>query len=170
MTVSHTIPCFNLKQIAESGQCFRMNPLPPEILPKGADYGYRIISHGRILYVWQKKMEVFFDCDEMDTAFWLHYFDIDTDYQAIINSISPKDSYLTAASQAGSGIRILCQDPWEMIITFVISQQKTSPKNQRTGRGPLLCIWTASSPRRGTFGISFPSGTLQSFFRRSAVP
>ncbi len=128
MTVSHTIPCFNLKQIAESGQCFRMNPLPPEILPKGADYGYRIISHGRILYVWQKKMEVFFDCDEMDTAFWLHYFDIDTDYQAIINSISPKDSYLTAASQAGSGIRILCQDPWEMIITFVISQQKTIPK------------------------------------------
>ena len=41
--------------------------------------------------------------------------------------MDPDDNYLRAAAAAGRGIRILRQDPWEMIITFVISQQKTIP-------------------------------------------
>ena len=46
----------------------------------------------------------------------------------MINSVAPGNTYLAEAAQAGKGIRILKQDPWEMIITFVISQQKTIPK------------------------------------------
>ena len=37
--------------------------------------------------------------------------------------INPRDKYLTAAGEMGSGIRILQQDLWEMIISFLISQQ-----------------------------------------------
>ncbi len=59
--------------------------------------------------------------------YWLSYFDVSTDYQAMIDSIDPDDTYLLSAAKAGAGIRILHQDPWEMIITFVISQQKTIP-------------------------------------------
>ena len=43
-------------------------------------------------------------------------------------SIRADDAYLAAAADAGSGIRILRQDLWEMMITFLISQQKTIPK------------------------------------------
>lgn len=42
----------------------------------------------------------------------------------MVAAIKPEDHYLMAAAQAGKGIRILRQDTWEMIITFVISQQK----------------------------------------------
>ena len=40
MITKHTIPCLDLKQIAESGQCFRMNPLDLDLLPEGTDYGF----------------------------------------------------------------------------------------------------------------------------------
>ena len=49
--------------------------------------------------------------------------DLDCDYSEYINMINPRDKYLTAAGEMGSGIRILQQDLWEMIISFLISQQ-----------------------------------------------
>lgn len=128
MITKYTIPCLDLKQIAESGQCFRMNPLDRDRLPQEADYGYRIISRGKLLDIWQKGQELTFDCAGEDLDFWLDYFDIAADYQAMINSVAPGNTYLAEAAQAGKGIRILKQDPWEMIITFVLSQQKTIPK------------------------------------------
>ena len=45
------------------------------------------------------------------------------DYNEYIQKINPRDKYLTAAGEMGSGIRILQQDLWEMIISFLISQQ-----------------------------------------------
>ena len=59
---------------------------------------------------------------------WKQYFDLGTDYGSFIASIRADDAYLAAAADAGSGIRILRQDLWEMMITFLISQQKTIPK------------------------------------------
>ena len=61
-------------------------------------------------------------------SFWKQYFDLGTDYGSFIASIRADDAYLAAAADAGSGIRILRQDLWEMMITFLISQQKTIPK------------------------------------------
>ena len=52
MITKYTISCLDLKQIAESGQCFRMNPLDRDRLPQEADYGYRIISRGKLLDIW----------------------------------------------------------------------------------------------------------------------
>ena len=51
------------------------------------------------------------------------YFDLDTDYETYMNAANPRDKYLGAAIKAGDGIRILRQDLWEMIVTFLISQQ-----------------------------------------------
>lgn len=128
MAFTYDIPCLDLNQIARSGQCFRMNPLPAGSCPGDADSGYSIISLGRLLYIWQNKSRITFDCPESDLSYWLAYFDADRDYEAVIRSISQEDAYLSQAALAGGGIRILRQDPWEMIITFVISQQKTIPK------------------------------------------
>ena len=70
----------------------------------------------------------FFDCPDEALPFWKQYFDLGTDYGSFIASIRADDAYLAAAADAGSGIRILRQDLWEMMITFLISQQKTIPK------------------------------------------
>lgn len=120
-------PCMDLQQIHQSGQCFRMVPLPEDTYPSGAKNGYRLISGLRVLYAWQEGTSVCLDCPWEDLSFWLSYLDMDRDYQAVIASIDRDNPYLTAAAMSGAGIRILRQDPWEMIITFVISQQKTIP-------------------------------------------
>ena len=119
MTHIQTIDCLDLKQIADSGQCFRMLPSPAG--------GYTIVSRSRLLRVSQEGNRINFDCPQEDLSAWLTYFDCATDYAAILASVDPDDNYLKAAAAAGRGIRILRQDPWEMIITFVISQQKTIP-------------------------------------------
>lgn len=122
MNITHTyhISCFDLEQIARSGQCFRMT--------LQTDGSYRVISRGRILTVRQEGTSLFLLCPEEELSFWVSYFDLERDYQAILDSVDPEDEYLKAAARTGKGIRILRQDPWEMIITFVISQQKTIPK------------------------------------------
>lgn len=119
MTHILEIPCLNLRQIADSGQCFRMSARP--------DGAYFNISQGHALLVSQKGQEIALQCDEADLDFWLKYFDCSTDYQAIYSLADSGDDYVRRAAACGSGIRILRQDLWEMIITFVISQQKTIP-------------------------------------------
>lgn len=128
MITTHVIPCLDLRQIAKSGQCFRMTPLKAGTFPSDADCGWQVISRGNMLRVWQTGTKITFECREQDTAFWLTYFDAETDYQAVIDSVALCDPYLLAAAAAGQGIRILRQDPWEMMVTFIISQQKTIPK------------------------------------------
>ena len=107
---------FSLKQISDSGQCFRMREV--------CDNTYTIIAGGKYLLAEQSGNEVILHCTgEEYEAVWRDYFDLDTDYQAYIQSIDEKDAYLKVAAAYGSGIRILKQDVWEMIITFIISQQ-----------------------------------------------
>ena len=116
-----------MQQIHQSGQCFRMVPLPEHTYPSGARNGYRLISGLCVLRAWQDGPFVCLDCPHEDLSFWLSYLDMGRDYQAVIASIDRENTYLKAAAMSGTGIRILRQDPWEMIITFVISQQKTIP-------------------------------------------
>ncbi len=111
----HT-PNFSLRQICDSGQCFRM---------KEEESGcYSLIAKGRLLRMEQKGQEVIFHCSKEDyETIWKDYFDLDADYGRYIRAIVPSDLYLREAAVFGSGIRILRQDIWEMLITFIISQQ-----------------------------------------------
>ena len=107
---------FDLGQICRSGQCFRMDQI--------GDDRYRVIAGDKYLELTQERGIVNFFCPEEDFIFfWIRYFDLDCDYSEYINMINPRDKYLTAAGEMGSGIRILQQDLWEMIISFLISQQ-----------------------------------------------
>lgn len=120
----HIIRCQNmdLAQIAASGQCFRMTQVPDK---PGT---WSVISKAHYLEIYETPDGFFFDCPDETLSFWKHYFDFETDYASFIASIRADDTYLADAAKAGSGIRILCQDLWEMMITFLISQQKTIPK------------------------------------------
>lgn len=121
--ITKALKNFNLRQIADSGQCFRMVPCDPN----RSQTAYRVISGRHFLIVEQHGEEVTFHCPDDEFTYWEYYFDIGTDYDAYIRAIDPTDEYLAKAASFGSGIRILNQDLWEMIITFIISQQKTIP-------------------------------------------
>lgn len=107
---------FDLLQICQSGQCFRMT--------REHDNVYRIIAGDKYLTIEQDGKECFFHCrEEVYEGFWKNYFDLDADYGTYTGQIDAGDEYLKRAAAFGSGIRILRQDLWEMIVTFLISQQ-----------------------------------------------
>ena len=113
---------FDIGQICNSGQCFRMSQVEENT--------YSVIAYGEYIEVTQEKgsNQLTFSCDEEEfEAIWKEYFDLNfdlnADYGAYIASIPKEDSYLRKASEFGKGIRILKQDLWEMIISFIISQQ-----------------------------------------------
>ena len=105
----------DLKQIAESGQCFRWKKICPG--------RYFVISDGRTACFFQEKTGIRILCHEKDEEYFRKYLDLDTDYEKIIEQIDPEDRFLSGAAKMGKGIRILRQDLWEMIISFLISQQ-----------------------------------------------
>ncbi|MDE6618915.1 MAG: 8-oxoguanine DNA glycosylase [Lachnospiraceae bacterium] len=107
---------FSALQICMSGQCFRMNIC--------GENKYRLVAAGRYLEITQQEDKISFDCTQEEyDKIWDAYFDMETDYEKVIASIDREDSYLMAVAAYGKGIRILQQDLWEMIISFIISQQ-----------------------------------------------
>lgn len=101
----------DLRKIVDSGQCFR----PAEVVP-GI---YRFITGDNIIYLKEDNSVI--------EGIWQDYFDMDRDYAKIRSQIPENDEYMQAAAKCGEGIRILRQDPWEMIISFIISQRKSIP-------------------------------------------
>lgn len=114
--VKITAENLSIHQISESGQCFRLNKLTGE--------RYALIALGKYLEIEQTGGELLFSCtkEEYD-AVWRQYFDMDNDYGLYRNAVHEEDAYLSEAVAFGSGIRILRQDVWEMLISFIISQQ-----------------------------------------------
>lgn len=107
---------FNLEQICNSGQCFRMEKI--------GENKYRVIAGERSLDIQQNGKVCLFFCSTQEfTDVWEEYFDLKRDYKNYIDQINPRDTYLLNAIRFGSGIRILKQDLWEMIVSFLISQQ-----------------------------------------------
>ena len=69
----------------------------------------------------EKDGAALFFADEAEKEYWTVYFDCSTDYEKIIEQFSA-DSVLKEASQQNRGIRILRQEPFETLISFIISQ------------------------------------------------
>lgn len=113
-------PDFDIRKIAESGQCFRLN--------RNAAGGYTLVARGRVLHLRETPEGCALDCEEQDfRAFWRDYFDLERDYARIRLSVDPNDAFLSRACAFGRGIRILRQEPWEMLVSFIISQRKSIP-------------------------------------------
>ena len=143
---------FDLDRIAESGQCFRWEPA------EGG--GYRIPFREECLYIRAAGEGGFeLDCSEAEfLALWRDYFDQDTDYSGIRNRIDrEEDPFLFRAAQAEQGIRILRQDPWETLVSFIISQNRNIPAIRRSIS--LLCRAAGGErrDRRGERYFVFPS-------------
>jgi N-glycosylase/DNA lyase len=95
------------------------------------DNGFcRIIAGSEHLHIRRKNVsQLEADCSkEKFEAFWYRYFDFQESYKEIRKKIDPEqDPFLYQAAIYGQGIRILRQDPWEMLISFIISQRKSIP-------------------------------------------
>ena len=112
---------FNLEHIFDCGQCFRWEKEP--------DGSYTGVACGRALKISQENDTVtLFDTAREDfDKIWFNYFDFGTDYSSIKRTLS-NDSVLTQAVRFGDGIRILNQDLWECVVSFIISQSNNIPR------------------------------------------
>lgn len=129
------IDCFDIRQIANSGQCFRMKKHPTK------KNTFTVVAGGEYIEITQEEnsREVILSCDTY--AFknrWENYFDIQTEYQKFIDSIDQEDELLKSAVEYGRGIRILRQELWETIVSFVISQNNNIPRIKQSIE--LLCM------------------------------
>ena len=116
----------NLHQIANSGQCFRWQQIN--------DNTYKIPAFGKELTISQDGNTFILSCDENEwNSLWRNYFDLETNYNEVENIImESNDDFLKAAYEFGSGIRILRQDLWEVIVSFIISQNNNIPRIRKS--------------------------------------
>ena len=133
---------FDPVKIARSGQCFRWTEEMRESGP-----AFRVIAFGRVLHLRRLKNGKWrLSCTrDVFLRIWRKYFDLDLDYRAVRAMIPPEDAYLAAAAEYAKGIRILRQDPWETLISFIISQNRNIPAIRRSVE--KLCE-TAGKPIR----------------------
>ena len=116
---------FNIKQILECGQCFRWERI--------SDTNYIIIAYRRVIEVIQNGSTVTIINTNMKdfNEIWKNYFDLNVDYEKIKEELS-KDELLRKSVEFGYGIRILNQDPFEMLISFIISARNSIPSIMKT--------------------------------------
>ncbi|MCL2699011.1 MAG: hypothetical protein FWE68_01735 [Defluviitaleaceae bacterium] len=112
---------FDISQTLECGQCFRYTRL--------SDRDYIIVAFSKMLRITQHgDVTEFYPCvpDEFEKI-WVPYFDLRRDYSAIKRTLSA-DPVMARAIEFAGGIRILNQDPWECLLSFIISQNMNIPR------------------------------------------
>lgn len=129
MVIKDNIRDFNLEHIFDCGQCFRWN--------KEADGSYTGIAFEKPVNI---KFQTYIDngfegqlsidnINEQEFSyFWKNYLDLDTDYGEVKSVLAENDLIMKEAIKSGQGIRILKQEPWETLISFIISQNNNIPR------------------------------------------
>lgn len=112
---------FNVAQTLECGQCFRFDKID--------ENEYVIVAKGHLLHIKQEDSKVIFyeTSKQLLEDIWLDYFDLKRDYSDIKKYLLERDSCLEEPIKEKYGVRILQQEFHEMLISFVISQNKQIP-------------------------------------------
>ena len=116
---------FEPKHVFECGQCFRWL--------REEDGSYTGVVQGKVINVKKENDLIIFDNTNKEDFenIWFDYFDLGRNYGEIKNKLKVMDEYLEKATEFGKGIRILQQDGWEMLISFIISANNRIPMIQR---------------------------------------
>lgn len=113
--IIENISDLSLKETLDCGQCFRWKELP--------DGGFRGIVRGRTATVHTDGDRLIIDgAEEADRVLWEDHFDLSLDYGAVKEQLALVHPEMAQAVRFAPGIRILRQEPFEALITFIISQ------------------------------------------------
>lgn len=152
---------FDLAKTLTCGQCFRWIQEEPQ--------KFLIIVNNNLYQLSQSGEYLSIDSTDSNAEETLYnYFALDTEYNI---EVSETDTFATEAMQAGKGIKILRQDPFEALISFIISQRNNIPKIKSTINrlstiyGEPISIELANYPNGVTFH-TFP--TPEKIVNRSA--
>ena len=111
---------FDIAKTFDCGQCFRWNG--------DSDGAYVGVAFGHATRLQQDSSGVHISCSLAEyEAIWKDYFDMERDYAAIRKKLCT-DAFMQKATDFGAGIRILKQDKWEALCSFIISQNNHIPR------------------------------------------
>lgn len=115
---------FELDHIFDCGQCFRWE--------KNSDGSYTGVACGKIVtmdYDSSKHQLIIHNATEDDFHnIWRNYLDLDRNYSEIKTLLKHRDDVIAEAIDYGHGIRILNQEKWETLLSFIISQNNNIPR------------------------------------------
>ena len=107
---------FNLEYTLECGQIFRINR---------KNNWYYVNARDKFFKICQVKNEIEFH--GVDEEFIIHFFSLDENLSKILKEIN-KDEYIKKSIDKYRGLRILRQDPWECLISFICSTASNIPR------------------------------------------
>ncbi|MGN0162566.1 MAG: DNA-3-methyladenine glycosylase family protein, partial [Candidatus Ornithomonoglobus sp.] len=144
-------PDFELSHIFDCGQCFRFN--------KQTDGSYLGTAYGKTIKISKQNNEIILHDTSMEDFknIWYDFLDLGRDYGAVKDELTQGgDPVMRAATEYGRGIRILNQDLWETMISFIISASNNIPRIKKIIE--LLCEHFGDAHTyRGVTYYSFPS-------------
>ncbi len=144
---------FDAKHIFECGQCFRWT--------KEEDGSYTGVAFDKVLNVksdYDKGTVILDNTNLRDFQdIWFGYFDLGRDYGAIKEKLS-EDSVLDMAIKYGRGIRILKQEPWELLISYIMSANNSIPMIARS-IGMLSEMYGRQVHYKGKTYYTFPTSS-----------
>ncbi len=116
------VDSFEPKHIFECGQCFRWN--------KEKDDSYTGVVGNNVLNVKKENSDIKITgmCEGDIKILCDEYFDLNTDYEKMKRKLAKIDNHLKTSIKYGKGIRILNQDNWEALISFIISANNNIPR------------------------------------------
>ena len=128
--ILENVTSFDIFHTFDCGQCFRWNY---------ENDGFSGVAFGEYLHISQKDGKIILKNTTLDTfnRIWREYFDFDRDYDKIKAELSC-DEVLKKAISFGGGIRILNQDAFECLISFIISASNNIPRIKKIIE--LLCL------------------------------
>lgn len=115
------IPCFNISLTLDCGQAFRWSK------SENGDWHGVAFSTPLTLRETENGVEFIGVTEEEFEKIWIPYFDLDRDYDALCERFR-KDKQLSEAVGECYGIRLLRQEPWEALCSFIISQNNNIPR------------------------------------------
>lgn len=142
----HGVTNFTLSETLDCGQAFRWSETEKDI--------WQGVAFGRFLKIGSKNNVItLFDTTNEDfELIWKDYFDLDRNYAEILSVLSDNEVLKSAGEFAG-GIRILRQEPWEALCSFIISQNNNIPRIK--GIVERLCENFGEEIKQGVY--SFPT-------------
>lgn len=140
---------FKLKHIFECGQIFRFEEI--------AEGNYIVIAFGTLIELKEQDNNILvYNSTEEDVKnIWIKYFDLDRDYSVIKQELS-KDPLLNESIDFGYGVRVLNQDPFEMLLSFIISARNNIPSIKKTVN-KISTKWGKNIEYKGKTYCAFPN-------------
>ena len=143
---------FNIKQIVECGQCFRWE--------KATELDYIGVAYGKVIEVVQEgdKVTIYNTNEDDFNDIWFDYFDLDRDYSQVKEELA-SDEILSKSVEFGYGIRILNQDYFEILISFIVSARNSIPSIMKTIK-KISEKWGNSIEYKGKTYYTFPNAEM----------